>query len=172
MMEALATSNDWRVRYAPWLHAVQQLILVAFHYIDCWFWQATDASLFHLPYAVSLQGSFLISGSAMYWRLKDQSEENFLKFRQLGPKVIAQQAEALEGATEVSLLSLAVFEIVDASRRCESWNRSRSTWLKSTREVAYLTTKSWPWLEDPPFIQDLNMMLVENLCFHGKILHL
>lgn len=38
MMEALATSNDWRVRY-----------------------------------------------------------ENFLKFRQLGPKVIAQQAEALEG---------------------------------------------------------------------------
>ncbi|CAL1173380.1 unnamed protein product [Cladocopium goreaui] len=33
----------------------------------------------------------------MYWRLKDQSEENFLKFRQLGPKVIAQQAEALEG---------------------------------------------------------------------------
>ena len=51
----------------------------------------------------------------MYWRLKDQSEENFLKFRQLGPKVIAQQAEALEGATEVSLLSLAVFEIVDAA---------------------------------------------------------
>ena len=40
----------------------------------------------------------------------ERSEENFLKFRQLGPKVIAQQAEALEGATEVPLL-VVVFDI-------------------------------------------------------------